>query len=62
MSVSMWEHFVIDFSVTKSATLFFPLGFNPWTGLMVWGLNAGGGQDFNTCPDQPMEYTQPPVQ
>jgi len=62
MSVSMWEYFVFDFCVTKSATLFFPLGFNPWTTLTVWGLNAGGGKILHTCPDRPMESIQPPAQ
>ena len=53
MSVSMWEHFVIDFCVTNSATLFFLPGFDPWTGWTVQGLNAGGGKILHTCPDQP---------
>jgi len=37
ISVSMWEHFVTAFCVTNSATLFFPLGFDPWTSWMVQG-------------------------
>jgi len=62
MNVSLWEHFVIDICVTNSATLFFSLGFDPWTGMMVRQLNAGEGKILHICPDQPMGSTQPSVQ
>jgi len=59
MSVSMWEHFIIDFCVTNSTTLFFPPGFNPWTGRMVQGLNAGGGKILHICPNNPRGSLSP---
>jgi hypothetical protein len=53
ISVSMWEHFVTAFCVTNSATLLFPLGFDPWTSWAVQGLNASGRKILHTSPDQP---------